>query len=88
MYGHDRLTEAAIDAFAHERFNEGAEAIGDLANFWKLGGNSRADFVARCQYIEEQAVRRSGNHLLRIPIKEALQAKLVRMGQRKIITMQ
>ena len=58
------IDEAIVELIA-ENYKQTKLALEELAHLYKSAGQSRETFIELCTYIENEAVERTGNELIR-----------------------
>lgn len=61
----NKIIDDAILALIGEEWRLAKEALEELAHLYKSAGASRETFVEICTYIENEAVKQTGNEMIR-----------------------
>ena len=60
----NKTIDEAVKELSIENFKQARQAIAELADMYKTAGSTAQDFANLCKYIEDEAVKKSGDPLL------------------------
>jgi len=69
----NKIINETIKSFVNEEFKEGIQGLEELGSLYKKAGTAASTFAELAQFIENEAIERSGNPLLQTQIRSALQ---------------